>query len=102
MHVETIIVAILTSTALSAFVNNIFLVRSERRKANDGVQEGVRLLLYDRIKYLAKRHIAAGQISAEDLEDIMHMWQCYHGPLGGNGYLDNLMAAVNRLPITSK
>lgn len=68
-------------------------------KAEDGTAAGVQILLYDRIKYLAKRHIAHGEIAAEDLEDIMRMHQIYHDELNGNGYLDSMMDAVKKLPI---
>lgn len=96
---DTIIIAIIGSGALTALITNLFNVYRDRKTHNDGVAEGVQLLLYDRIKYLAKRYLADGHISPEDLEDITHMWTCYHDGLDGNGYLDSLMAAVKRLPI---
>ena len=95
----TIVLAIISSSALTAYINNKFAEKRDLKKTDDGVQEGVRLLLYDRIKYLAKSYISREAISSEDLEDLERMWECYHGPLAGNGYLDKLMAAVHRLPI---
>lgn len=96
-----IIIAIIGSGALTAVITNVFTLLRERKAHTAGVAEGVQLLLYDRIKYLAKHHIANGEITADDLEDLTRMWECYHNPKGlnGNGYLDNLMGAVKKLPI---
>jgi len=60
---------------------------------------GCRVLLYDRIKHLAKIYIARRSITAEELEDLIAMHECYHTALQGNGFLDDLMAQVRRLPI---
>lgn len=99
---QPIIIAIIGSGALSALISGIFGLIQNRKKSKNGVQEGVQLLLYDRIKYLGKHYIADGQISSDDLEDLVRMWECYHNDLNGNGYLDKLMAAVQKLPIVSK
>lgn len=100
-----ILIAILGSGVLSTIISGIFALvsQSNARKAKnkDGVSKGVRQLLYDKIKYLGKKHIAAGEITAEDLEDIIAMHETYHNDLNGNGYLDSLMAQVKRLPIKS-
>lgn len=63
------------------------------------LEAGVQILLYDRIKHLAKRYIADGYISADDLEDILHMHTIYHDDLNGNGYLDSMIESVRKLPI---
>ena len=57
-----------------------------------------RALLYERIKFLARRFIAESEISGEDLEDLIAMHESYHN-LGGNGFLDKLMQQVKSLPI---
>ena len=56
-----------------------------------------RTILYDRIKYLAKAHIKRGWISVEDYEDLKQMHKVYHDDLHGNGFLDALMAEVDKL-----
>lgn len=96
-----IIIAIIGSGALTALITNAFNIYRDRRSHENGIAEGVQLLLYDRIKYLAKHYITAGAITPDDLEDLSRMWTCYHDPegLNGNGYLDSLMAAVKRLPL---
>lgn len=60
---------------------------------------GVRSLLYSEIKDRAKTALAAGEITAEELEDITHKHELYHGPLQGNGYLDTLMDKLRGLPV---
>lgn len=59
-----------------------------------------RTILYDRIKHLGKSYIARGYVTVEELEDLTHMHSVYHDEdkLNGNGFLDNLMEAVNMLP----
>lgn len=96
---DAIIIAIIGSGALSALISGIFGLIKDKGKKKGGVAEGVQLLLYDRIKYLGKHHIANGQIDSDDLEDIVRMWECYHNDLNGNGYLDGIMSQVKALPI---
>lgn len=62
------------------------------------LKAGQMIILYDRIKYLARCHIAKGEISFEDREDLIKIHDAYHGD-GGNGNLDSLMQQVKRLPL---
>jgi hypothetical protein len=61
-------------------------------------EKALKLILFDRIKYLCKRHLSEGCINVEDLRDLVEMHTCYHNDLKGNGFLDNLMRQVNALP----
>ena len=56
-----------------------------------------RTILYDRIKHLGKSYIERGWVTVEELEDLNLMHGVYHDKdkLDGNGFLDNLMHAVN-------
>lgn len=96
---QAIILAIIGSSAFTALITNIFTLIEARRGTDKGAHEGIRLLLYWQIKQIAKQALASEEIAADELEDLTHMWQCYHGPLGGNGYLDKLMGDVKKLPI---
>ena len=60
-----------------------------------------RTVLYDRIKHLGKSYIDRGYITVEELEDLDRMHAVYHDPdkLNGNGFLDELMKTVHRLPL---
>lgn len=94
-----IIAALLGGSALSAIISGLFGLAQTKRRRKDGVAAGVQALMYDRIKYLCKSHLARGQIASNDLEDLIRMHQIYHDDLNGNGYLDELMDAVEELPI---
>lgn len=97
--VTTIIVATLSSSLLTALLNNIFTFVNKKSDKNDSIRNGVKLILYSKIKHLGKKYIDAGQVSYEDLEDLINMHKCYHTDLGGNGYLDSLMESVKELHI---
>lgn len=68
-----------------------------RRRKGSAEQNGLRILLYDRIKHLGKSYLRRGSISFEEREDLNAMHQVYHNELGGNGDLDALMKAVFEL-----
>lgn len=93
-----IVLAIISSNALSALISGGIALFSQRRKKKDSNTAGLRILLYDRIKHLAKSYISRGWITTEELEDLMEMHKVYHD-LGGNGYLDALMDQVHRLTV---
>lgn len=96
---KSIIIAIISSGALSTIVSGLFSLWQTRRKRNDGVRAGMKMLLYDRIKHLGKCYINRGSITADELEDITEMHRIYHFDLDGNGFLDTLMNNVQKLPI---
>lgn len=97
--VVTIVVAVLSSGALTAVVNALIAYRHSKKEKETGVTAGVRMLLYDRIKHLGKGYINKGCITSEELEDIISLHNCYHDDLGGNGFLDSIMSTVKHLPI---
>lgn len=94
-----IVIAVIGSGALSAVVSGIFNLVSQHKTKNNAERQALKLIMYDRIKYLGRTHIKDGYISSEDLEDLISMHQCYHDDLGGNGYLDSVMNSVKQLPI---
>ena len=97
-----IVVAIISSGALSALVSGIITLLRDRKGKKDGVAAGVQIVLYDRIKWLGKQHIKRGTITFEDLEDLTEMHRVYHDQLGGNGYLDKIMDEVKNLKIVER
>lgn len=60
---------------------------------------GERTILHDRIKFLGRSFIKAGEVDFDDRQDLVDMHSVYHNELGGNGNLDNLMKEVMELPI---
>jgi hypothetical protein len=73
--------------------------RKSTDKKLDNLTEGLRYVLYDRIRYLAQSYIAEGCVDFDDRRILNLMHQSYHAGLDGNGDLDNLMGEVNHLPL---
>ena len=90
-----IIGAIIGSGALSAVIGGLFSLIRRR----DATQKCLRQMLYNDIKTLGRKYIAADQISSEDLEDLIDMHKIYHDDLSGNGYLDHVMEEVKKLKV---
>lgn len=98
----TIIAAIFSSGALSALVSGLMAKKASKKTRAYGIEAGVRMLLYEKIKSLGKQYIARGTIHPEELEDILRMHEIYHNELNGNGFLDALMYKVKKLPVTDE
>lgn len=109
---EPALIAVLSSGAVAALISGIFSIISIRvqnriQKAaqatnkNAAIAEGVKFLLYDRIKHLGNSYIQRGYVTSEQLEDLMMMHKVYHDKdkLNGNGFLNSLMSQVKSLPI---
>lgn len=56
-----------------------------------------RVILYDRIKHLAKSYIKQGWISRGGIRRPQADAQGHHDDLGGNGFLDAIMEEVDKL-----
>lgn len=52
----------------------------------------------DRIAYLGRGYIRAGEVTFDDRDNLVDMHRLYH-ELGGNGHLDTIMAEVLKLPL---
>lgn len=99
MDPTAIIIAILGSGLLSTIVNQVCNAINRKAEARNGVQQGLRLVLKDRLRFLCIRYIEQGWIYEDELEDLIAMHDCYHSTLQGNGYLDELMARAKKLEI---
>lgn len=97
-----IIIAILSSTVLTTLITEVFATIRAKRNEQSGYQQGVRLILKNDIRNLCLHYIDQQWIYADELEDLMAMHTCYHTGLGGNGYLDELMNEVKKLPIKGR
>ena len=67
------------------------------QKTVDNLVVANRMMLYDRIKHLAKTYIKRGYITVEEYEDLKRMHKVYHNEMNGNGFLDGLMDEVEEL-----
>lgn len=103
---ELILTAVIGSSALAAAIssvsNIVIWMLNNKKQGNaqdDAEKEALQLLLYDRIKHNGLKYIHRGCITSDQLEDAERMHKCYHDKLGGNGYLDDIMNKVRKLPI---
>lgn len=101
-----VVIALLSSSALAAIVSGIFSMIAARRVTNNGVEAGVQILLYDRLKCLGRKYIIDQHISTDDLEDYLRMYQVYRAlceaqPKGAcvtnNDFLEELVGQVRKL-----
>ena len=66
------------------------------------ISQGMKYVLYDRIKYLGTRYLEDGSISFDDRRIVHDMHSVYHNNLGGNGDLDSLMREIYKLPLKKR
>lgn len=99
-YVATICVAIIGSGGITALINYWIETRREERKKreNDPMMVGVRLLLQDRIEGLCIKYINAGEITYEQLKFLRQAYACYK-VMGGNGDLEDLMESIEKLHV---
>jgi hypothetical protein len=90
------------AAVVSSVTTLIMRCLDRKNKKEDSTIAALRIILYERIKYLGRHYIADGSIDGEDLEDLLEMHKVYHDSLVGNGYLDKIMAKVAALPIVPK
>lgn len=103
-----ILVAVL-GAGIGTGIMNIVLesIKHKWRKSDtqegkiDCVIDGLKVLTIDRVKYLGKSYIKAGEMTVDDKETLDEMYKAYKA-LGGNGHLDTIMAEVKKLEVVSK
>ena len=124
MEVATIILASGTTVALIKVVERVIMWVLNRKAAKDDrktgrkedadgqrdqkirdIQQKMDVLIEsqkvntrDRIAYLGRSYIKAGEVTFDDRDNLVDMHRLYH-ELGGNGHLDTIMAEVMKLPL---
>lgn len=103
---EALMIAVLGGSGAAAVVSGITSVvlwllnnKKAKNEHTEDIKSGLQTLLFYEIKRASLEHIAEGSIYAEDLEDLKRMHSVYHDKLDGNGYLDNIMHKVDKLPL---
>ena len=107
---DTIIVALVAGLAavVGALIAQVGEGIRQRRKRKyektdtkeagiEAMKDGLKWVLYDRIRFLGQKYIADGKVDFDDRRILNQMHKSYHDGLGGNGDLDNIMSEVNRL-----
>ena len=80
-------------------LENIEQKTEDSRKTLESLTDGMKYIIYDRIRHIGQAHINAGEIDFDDRRILNNMHHCYHYGLGGNGDLDKLVQEVNNLPL---
>ena len=109
---DTIIVALVAGLAaiVGALIAQIGEGIRQRRKRKyektdtkeadiEAMKDGLKWVLYDRIRHLGQKYIADGSVDFDDRRILNQMHKSYHDGLGVNGDLDNIMGEVNKLPL---
>lgn len=64
----------------------------------DALVDANKVQMIDRVRWLGRGYIEAGEIRLEDKENLKAMHAAYKR-LGGNGHLDTIMDEVNHLKV---
>ena len=67
----------------------------------DALVSAQKVLMIDRVHYLAERYIEKGEISLSQKETIQEMYHAYKA-LGGNGHLDLAMEEIAHLEVVGR
>lgn len=86
----------------AALINQIFNCFAQRKDKNNAEREALQLLLLDKILYLGRKYIEAKEVSFDDRCRLNRMHRVYHQGLEGNGDADDIMTAVNMLPLKKR
>lgn len=86
----TLLVAIFASNGLWSYITH-------RMDKKDAKTKAILALLHDKLYYLCEKHIQAGVISVEELENLTYIYEPYD-ELGGNGTCEHLYNECKKLP----
>jgi hypothetical protein len=102
---EALIIALIAAITGSG-VSSIIIVLLQRHWAKkdkhdervDALVDATKVQMIDRVRWLGRSYIEAGEIRLEDKENLKEMYKAYKR-LGGNGHLDTIMDEVNHLKV---
>lgn len=69
-------------------------------KNDEASRRAMKFVLLDRIIYIGQSYIKHGVVTFDERRRLREMHDTYHNDLGGNGDADNIMDAVDELPLT--
>lgn len=72
----------------------------ELEKHDEASRRALKFVLLDRIVYIGHSYIKHGEVSFDERRRLREMHDTYHNDLGGNGDADNVMNAVDELPLS--
>lgn len=89
----SVLVAIIGSGGMTAIVQHLI-----NKSKDDPVKDGVRLLMQDKIEFLATKYCQEGEITWQAKKYINSAYHTYKA-LGGNGDIAELMEDLNALKV---
>lgn len=95
---ETILVAIISSSALSTLISTIIAFISKKSEKQSLTEKGVMCLMGFTIRNQCEKIIKEGHLSLTEFRQLQELNITYH-TMGGNGYVKALMEKVEKLPI---
>lgn len=102
---EALIIALIAGLTGSG-ISSIIIVLLQRKWAKqdrhdervDALVDASKVQMIDRVRWLGREYIKAGEIHLEDKENLREMYAAYKR-LGGNGHLDTIMDEVDHLKV---
>lgn len=96
------LIAALTGSGVSSII--VVLLQRKWAKQDkhdervDALVDATKVQMIDRVRWLGRAYIEAGEIRLEDKENLKEMYAAYKR-LGGNGHLDTIMCEVDHLKV---
>ena len=98
----TILLAIIGSSGVSSVIVAVLQHRWAKKetadKRIDALVEAQQVIMIDRVRFLGRGYLNAGEINLADKENLRGMYRAYKA-LGGNGHLETVMDEVESLPV---
>jgi len=95
---ETIIIAILGSSAFTAIVNAVIELLKNRSGKQSKQNKAVMFSLLFALQTYGEKLINRGKIDAEDYKQFFEMYAAYKA-CGGNGFAERIKMEVEALPL---
>ena len=94
----TLVGAILGSGGVTAIALALLNRKWAKDDKRDALVSAQKLIMLDHYRFLAHKYIAETEITLEDKLFMDEVFASYKA-LGGNGHLDAMKSAVDRLPV---
>lgn len=88
-----LIIGIFASTGFWSLINTVYVNRKKSKSVED---KAIMALLHDRLYELCNYHLSKGNISQDEYENLIYLYEPYK-ELGGNGTCKKLMEQVDKL-----
>ena len=97
--IVAIVVALLGSASMQVIVQAIIDRRKEERDRPTTLEQGMKLLLQDRIRSVALGALSRGETTEDERKYIADCMEVYHKIPKANGEMTRLLQEYNKLPV---